>query len=364
MSKQGQPPYGNTGAQNTNENGLKVLVDWVSVTFKNLEKHFLIEVLGLEYEKFKKLHIGAMGYSMSLRFENICIYYAGSTPEMGIHLVMTGTGCRQYEAETDNYDWSIFFAKVLDVGGKFTRLDLAIDDYKGYFNLKQIERKVKAGHVTSRFKDVTNYEKIRVKDGYVKGQTLYFGSTTSRVLIRFYDKLKERLGKGKELPEGVTFWNRTELQLSKSRAQVAATFIAYEEKQAGEIAMGILKEYVRFLKKGTDSNKSRWETWGNWEKFLQDVEPLRIVEQPKQKTIDDKVNWIDKQVSKSLYVVAQAKSWGFLAGMIESAATKLSSDDVLMIERYKEEKNKKAPLTGNKRKPTHKNEHVIELEPF
>ncbi|SFX52871.1 Replication initiation factor, partial [Thermoactinomyces sp. DSM 45891] len=191
------PPSSNTGAQNTSRTGLRALVDWVGATLKNVSLEALIEgILDLNKDDFAELDRGGNGYRKSLRLGNITIYYDGNEG-MGIHLKMSGQGCREYEGYGKR-KWPHLLAMILDLDSNITRLDLALDDFTGYFKIPQIEKKVKSGEVQSKFREATNYEKIRLSDGYRKGQTIYLGSSSSLLKVRFYDKYKEALKDGNE----------------------------------------------------------------------------------------------------------------------------------------------------------------------
>ena len=50
----------------------------------------------LNPDDFVEMDRGMYGYPQSLRFGEIVILYGGR-PEMGVHLSMTGAGCREYE---------------------------------------------------------------------------------------------------------------------------------------------------------------------------------------------------------------------------------------------------------------------------
>lgn len=337
MQKEKVPPVSNRGAQNTCKDGLRVLVDWVSVTLKNLEPDELVEAIGLDPDDFVELEYGYSGYRRSIRSGNITVFFDGRE-DMGIHLQMSGQGCREYEGKPGFHSWQVLFLRLLDLGGKFTRLDLAIDDFEGYFTMDTICRKIRAGEVASSFKDAVSYEKVSLGDGSRKGSTVYFGSASSRIRVRFYDKLVERSAKG-EVLEGIDFWNRTELELRKERAQKAVEMIAFTE-DAGRVVFGILKKYVRFLTKGKDSNKSRWKTARFWEKFLGDVERIKLTDEPVERTLEKTVLWLERQVTPSLKAVVEAESIDFLVEMIERAFGRLKPEHIHMIERHKEQKER------------------------
>jgi len=65
------------------------------------------------------------------------IYYDGRE-EMGCHVEMSGQGCRQYEANFTDSPWKDLFGVVLSEGGKFSRLDLAIDNVDGVLSLELV----------------------------------------------------------------------------------------------------------------------------------------------------------------------------------------------------------------------------------
>lgn len=327
------PRICNTGAQNTPESSLKSLVDWVSVTLKSVDVETLVtEILSLSMDEFVELDKGNFGYTKTLICGNIRIFFEGRK-DMGIHLQMSGQGCREYEGYKKR-SWQVLFCLLLDLGGKFSRLDVSVDDFKGFFKLKELEKRVKKGLCVSKFNDATNYEKIRLKDGYVKGQTLYFGSGSSRINIRFYDKLAQKLDAGcSEEVEGLNFWNRTEIELKDERAQKVAWMIA-EDVEIGKVVCGVLKHYIRFVDPGKSKNKSRWKTARFWDKFLGDVEALKLTDQPKERTIEDKINWVSRQVSRTLALLYWAEDEQFVWNFFEEGEAKFRESDLEMLKAY------------------------------
>lgn len=332
----GVPPYSNTGAQNTSGEGLKPCVDWVQATLKNVQPDEIIaDILLLKPEDFTELERGKYGYMSAKRLGHITILFDGH-PEMGVHLEMTGQGCREYESY-GIMDWKTFFNVLLRCEAKITRLDVALDDYKGYWAIKRIVRKVKDGELVSKFKHATRVEKIKIEDGATAGHTVYFGSNESRIKIRMYDKLLEQKAKGDagEI-EGLTVWNRTEIQARDERAQTIAGLIA-NDVPIGAIVTGILKYYLRFVVKGKDRNKSRWKTAKFWEEFLGDVEPLRLSESKPAATLEKKIAWLDRQVAPTLAMIVEAMEGDMekIYKLISDGAERLKERDIAIIREYK-----------------------------
>lgn len=329
------PRIGNTGAQNTYRDGLRALVDWVGATFStDTPPERIADILGLPFGLFVQMDRGAMGYRKQLRFGHISIFYDG-TAQMGVHLEMSGQGCREFE-KMQPYRWDYLF-QYIRLYGKFTRLDVAIDDFKGYFTIGKLVDYVRKGLCSSRFKKAITIESNHVSDGRSAGQTLYFGSPTSRIKVRFYDKFRERQEAQKELEEDVTFWNRTELELRDERADVMAEEILNSDS-LGDTVSSVLKNYINFKKKGSDSNKSRWPDSEFWQIFLGDVEKLKLSHVAPDRTVSRIKNWIDKQTPRSLAVLFKAlgEDYYYLQELIEKGLEQLTDQDEAIINAYVE----------------------------
>lgn len=302
MLKVVDTPVTNRGVQNTRQSGLRALVDWVQVTFKNATNcEEIVEFIGLNNSDFQYKEKGKYGYPESYVFGHIKLYF-GARADMGIHLEISGQGCREYEQYT-NIDWSVFFALIMNYDINFSRLDVAIDDFAKILNLKTMMRKYKkkVPEVTSKFKFAKDMNKTRLSDGSNCGSTIYFGEGESDIQVRFYDKLQERLGKGKEIEEGVDHWVRAEIQSRRDRASAIAHILAHEDYNIGQVVRGILKNYITFRNpKKSDPNKSRWPVSNFWVKFLDGVEKLPLTKVAPDRTIERSLNWVNKQVTPSI----------------------------------------------------------------
>lgn len=339
QEKMDLPPYGNTGAENTGRVGLRACVDWLSVTFKNVQAvHQICDLIGVDFDNFHNAKTGGKGYLRKIVFAGISIYYEGKE-NMGIHVEMTGQGCRHFE-KYSRYDWLHFFSLIMNTDINITRLDLAIDDFHGYFTLKQITEKIRRKCVRSRFKDAIEIKKTRLSDAKNRGRTIYFGSASSMVQVRFYDKLLERQEAGKELEEGITFWQRTELQLRDDRAMAAMLLFVNMSADTGKLASGILKNYISFLiEDKTQKNKSRWKVCKWWERFLGEVEKLPLTIIAPDVTIERSYKWLDHQVEKTLAMMYEAfnQDMTIFFDLINKGIGKLENKDKDIIKRFKEE---------------------------
>lgn len=345
------PPLTNRGVQNTTENGLRACVDWVQVTFKNVNDPYVIcDLLYLERCKFKVYETGLFGYKSHIRYSNIAIYYDGST-ENNVHLYMSGQGCREFE-NISPLNWSELFAMILEYFDvNITRLDIAIDDFKGYFTVNQLQNKVKRGHVTSRFKESIEMNKIKISDGTNTGETLYFGKQSSDMMVRFYNKKLERQSNDKDKVVIVDTWVRTELQLRRKRAQRFAEIIAYSSDSIGSIASGVLRNYIRFLVPDkNDSNKSRWKTAPFWDKFLGDTEKIKLTMNSPDYTIEKAKNWLKHSVAPTLYTVFEAIDWDMelLLELFNDGKERINDKQKNAIQQYRIAKEKENEFKKDK----------------
>lgn len=329
-----------TGAQNTLREALKPCIDWVSVTFKELETYQVIkDVLLMNPDDFVDIEYGHFGYRRSKKLGGITIFFDGREG-MGVHLQMTGQGCRLFE-QMSPLTWKAFFEVCLSYDGQFTRIDLALDDFKGYFSVKTLIRKIKRKECISKFKKGKREEDLDLGEGSTEGETLYIGRQTSRVRIRFYNKKQEVLSEQEISPENLPdVWIRTEIQLRQERAQTVAHLLT--ETEIGLIQMGILKYYIRFLKKGKDKNKARWKTAPFWEKFLKGIEPVKLAEKKKEvfSSVSRRMSWLRKQVAPSLALILEAEDGDMkqIYSLIREGNKRLKAKDLAMIQEHKKEK--------------------------
>lgn len=330
------PPYTNRGVQNTGRIGLRACLDWLQATFKNVQDpHIICDLLFLDRALFTQFNIGKYGYSSHIRFGNISIYYNGQA-NMGCHLEMTGQGCREYES-LRVLEWDKLLSMLVDMDNvNITRLDVAIDDFLGYFSIKQIKDKIRRAHVVSRFKEAREMNKYKLADGSTTGETVYFGNPSSDLMVRFYNKKLERESNKKDVLKDI--WVRTELQLRRKRAENFARTIAYESNTIGEIAAGVLKNYIRFLVPNKkDKNKSRWKTAPFWENFLGDVKKVKLTMVAPDYTIDRAKRWLEHSVSPTLYTVLSAYDWDIeiLIEMINNGAKRINEKQKNAISQFK-----------------------------
>jgi len=141
------------------------LIDWLSFTIqsdingigKSAVKGFL-ERMGLDNLPFLEKETGRHGYNRSMSIQNyINIYYnevkfnefdednaekLDRIIKMGIHFEFSGQGCRILEQEKSWLDW---FKILDDLKVRYSRLDIALDDFQGLLDFDVMEEKIKKG---------------------------------------------------------------------------------------------------------------------------------------------------------------------------------------------------------------------------
>lgn len=289
------PPSSNTGAQITAPSENRCIIDWFAFTVSHFDPFKVIDMMGLKRGLFDELERGGMGYKKSLRYGHITIFYDGAE-NMGCHVEMSGQGCRQYEAGA--HSWIDLIALIQIEGAKLTRLDIAIDTVDGTLKLGSINYALRHGKYRSQF---TKTRQTTASDMTADGlknhsQTRYFGSGSSRVMFRVYDKAAQM---GLE-----TDWIRFEIQLRDERANLAADAILVRE-DLGNVATGIINQYLSFINLD-DSNKSRCSLLTWWENWLQHTSKLKLTMQKAKKLVSEVQEYIKKQYAPTLAMIKKA----------------------------------------------------------
>ncbi|HDH6083000.1 replication initiation factor domain-containing protein [Staphylococcus aureus] len=323
------------GFYGSKKSELVAVVDWVQVTFKTSDFYEVFnDLIGIQKSHFKKEHKGYFGYNRQLTFGNIKIAFNEFTPkeleeiekserfknddEMGYHLILTGSGCRQldYYLEQRNLTWFDFLDKCLKHRGSFTRLDLAIDDYKTYFAVENLVKKIKSGEMVSRFRSAFHYEKIEVAQGISAGRTLYIGSPSSSVRFRLYEKNYEQAYKYNVPVEEIGDWNRYEVQMRDKQAQKCVQQIIKSE-DLEFVIKSIMNNSFRFVVRGNTKDKRKWKIYRPWNQFVKEASKISLSIRPEVKSIEDYMKWIDKQVVNVLNTVLVAEREAKYLGLLK-----------------------------------------------
>lgn len=317
-------------------NGLSCSIDWVSFTIT--AKKSVGEVLamfGFNFQDFYECEKGANGYKrmLLLHGSTLRVLFDGND-NMGVHFDVSGSSVGDLvayykESISEDTPWDSkaididirvvahMFEKIMQYG-HFTRLDLAIDN-KGriYYRPAELYAICKSGHTVSKFRTCSLNESNKFSSD-ITGCTCYMGKRESNVFLRVYDKQLEHNSKCKDTDEPIMYeWVRWELELKNERAQMAVEHIV-SGVSVGEVCVGVLANYFRVIVLD-DSNKSRCSTDIKWQRFIDDIMPLRLYVHHEEKTLEDKKIWIMRQVAPTLtgIIIANYGDISFLTDHIE-----------------------------------------------
>lgn len=324
----------NTRPERTDRPGLRVLVDWVSCTFSmNADFEQIQQVLGLPKLEMEYFDWGRNTFKEHVRFSNIIIQ---RKDEFTYQLSLSGQGCREFET-LSKYNWLQLIAILKDFAYcKFTRLDLAIDDFAQHFTVERVRQYLEKGLVVTRLEEWEDKKRKKIKDGKPVMDSIYLGSINSRLSINFYDKKLERDAKEQESDGSWDDWTRTELRLKKEYADQAADMILLYDMDLGKVAFGILSKNIRFVRrKSSDKNLRRREESVWWLNFIGKVEKLKFSLESPDRTIEKSKKWHSHSVAPSLAAIKEADPENFetwLQEELEQGKERLNANHYMMIQ--------------------------------
>lgn len=322
MEKSPDTPLTNRGVAKPRKSGMDAVVDWVQATF-HIPSIFTImeDVLKLPRAVFKHRNSGLYFYNRGFEFGNIKIFYSDNNDDMGFHLQLSGSACREFEHYLTSSDetWQDFFKRCSEYNAKFTRIDIAIDDYKTYLKIPRLIKKAEKGECISQFRAGSSITGFNLADGKHKGSTFYIGSKKSNIYCRFYEKNYEQAFKLKCNVEDIGLWNRYEIQLRRYYAENGAKILC-ETDSISEIVRSILNKSMRFVTEPKDSldiRKTRWPIYQEWDRFIKGADKINLSMKPSLKSIEDNMDWLCKQVATTLDTVLTAEAMALSEGLLQ-----------------------------------------------
>lgn len=328
------PPFSNTGVACTNQTPNRILIDYLAFTAPaGTSADDLIPNSG-EWDWLPG-DGGRQGYKSNLRYGNITIYSNGQA-NMGVHVIISGQGCRELEAsgvisEDRIGGWPGYIRLIRSYGYHITRIDVAIDDYSGLLDIDILKTIVSNNHCVSKWHDSTFISKQSLS-GKRKGNTLSFGARSSDIYCRIYDKILEKINKGIEL-NGYETWVRVEVEFKDKKADAFADIIA-SGAAIGPTISGILVNYLQFkVQTGSDSNIRRWNMLPQWETFLSNAEKVILHIEPAIRTLETVRQWIINAIGPSLaiLVIAAGGDLDILNEIIELGSRRLKTRHLVLL---------------------------------
>lgn len=279
-------------------------------------------------------------YTELYYYKNI-LCWCSTDIRMGFHFEISGQGCRLLELL--NIDIFYLLAQLKGYITKFTRIDLSIDDFtNNYYTVPKLKKYLSNGLVVSKLR--TYYDiKSGSFDSELLGNTLQLGSKAGLIHITFYDKLLERESNNYIVSDDVKFWTRTEVRFRHEKAQDVVDHLIIK-RDINSIVKGVLKDYVRFVEKSkTDSKKSRWNNAIWWDKFLYNIDSIKLASPRFYTTIERKREWLKDDVSKTQLMCLLGEidlkqdncSSELILMLLKKGYTKIKESDLQMINDYR-----------------------------
>lgn len=244
-----------------------ILFDWLSFTFTTHSAQSVIEFLGLSDLNWTACK-GHRTYQDCYKFGEINICYNSAINE-GVWVEMSGQGCREFEEYSTRSFKDILNDIINSDDSRYShvsRIDLAYDIFdKDVLDIKRLKRETELCNFVSTFKDPIIEYGVRSKSC-----TIYYGSKSSDVYMRCYDKQKERKRKD------IEYWVRWEIVLKNNYAKEFLTewFTGFP---IGELFKKLINHYLRYIVPDPkQSTITRLKTARWWERFIDTVGEVAI----------------------------------------------------------------------------------------
>lgn len=284
-------------------------------------------------------------YTELYYYKNI-LCWTSQDIRMGFHFEISGQGCRLLELL--NIDLFFLLAQLKNYICKFTRIDLSIDDFTNdYFTVPKLKEYLSNGQVISKLRTYYDIKSGIVEESGLLGNTLQLGSKAGLIHITFYDKLLERESNNYIISDDVNYWTRTEVRYRHEKAQDIVEYLIIT-KDINKCVKGVLKDYVRFVEKSkTDINNRRWKTAKWWNKFLDNIDVIKLASPKIYTSIEKKKEWLKDDVSKTqlmcllgeLDIKSDNNSLELILNLLKLGVTKIKDKDVQMINDFRLDHN-------------------------
>ena len=170
------------------------------------------------------------GYRDGVHYSDGCIVSSHPEyPERGVHVSWSGSALENVRRQgITDADLINFYRQV---GGKVTRIDLAIDVHNAGVSVQDVVDAYREGHALTLTRTCEEFKSL--SGG---GHTLYFGHKSSDKRLRIYDKAAEQKIDGD--------WIRVELQLRREKAMNAFELVGSSPDEAGKIFGRLISSFV------------------------------------------------------------------------------------------------------------------------
>lgn len=279
--------------------GVYCLIDYFKVSFNNCDwfpnsdlVKELLNILKVDYQDFDFFG-GTRNYKRRLSYGegfDILADPDESAKRPGVDnyfiLELKGSGCRHFEERGCSWQELFDFCYMFDA--RIHRIDVAVDDMKGYLDLEGLKSRLSSKwYVTDSFRessfkqeyseglegfDYSIEDKIDVYEKYA-GWSATLGSKQA-IQLQFYDKHAEREARNISLL--VNHWIRCEMRFYDYKAANVFPILqnAIDNDMFCTVAMALLNRIITIKDDCTKFDSLhfyRAETWPAWSNFMNQV---------------------------------------------------------------------------------------------
>jgi len=288
-----QAPPTNRGAENRSQ--VQLGVDWFSSTLHSTEE-VPVDVpqiqlaaslaLGCESGDWVETASGSYGYQQGMVGPGGARIWWDASGRDDFHVSLPGQAC-----QLAGQDRLLSFLRyTLGHGGKPTRCDTAIDDYRYIASPAQVLEALQGPDVVTHAQKVLTQQGGRVGSSDLTGATVYLGAPGSRQRVRVYDKGLES--------DGEMNCIRWELESRKEAAETMVAALAYQSW--GEVMASRLVGFVDFRGADSHSEVEKRQRLAWFQELVGLVRKASAYLPKAVKTALDVIDWLDRSIGPSL----------------------------------------------------------------
>ncbi len=282
----------------------RISLDWLSFTSHdpsyNRNPELVGDFLGMTGRRTSAG--GLFGYKKSYYQGLVRVLYSG-TDTMGVHVIISGEALRVHFPEP--FD----LIKKLHLSGqvKFSRIDIAFDDFTGSLSIPRLVQTLRSGHVVASSRSWSCLENgtIGNEASELTGEGVMVGKRDSESCIRFYNKtLQQKTLENSESLAIPDVWVRMELELKRDKSNDFISKWVDDYGSLDQLFMDVINGLVRFVEPSdNDTNKRRWSMFKWWSDIITSKFPCKLSSPEVIPCIVKTVKWFQRNCASTLVLL-------------------------------------------------------------
>lgn len=245
---------------------------------------------------------GLFGYKKSYYMGLVRVLYSGADT-MGVHVIISGEALRTHFPEPFELVKKLYLSGQV----KFSRLDIAFDDFTGSLNIPRLVDSLRSGYVVASSRSWSCLENgtIGADVSEVVGEGVMIGKRDSESCIRFYNKtLQQKTLENSENLPIPDVWVRMELELKRDKANDFVSKWVDDYGSLDSLFMDVINGLVRFVEpSATDDNKHRWSMFKWWSDIITSQFPCKLSAPEVIPCIVKTVKWFQRNCASTLVLL-------------------------------------------------------------